>query len=1066
MRKSKFLILKVIETKKPILTGVLVFAIVALLTQLLAYQRHLIFKEAQDVKVIEEANSVRNQLVNSLSYSLSATKTLAFIVSKYGVPENFDSVAIAILQSNQYIDAIELTQRGIVTHVYPFEENKVALGYDVLGDNARSEEAMKSLQRNNLFFAGPFRLVQGYVGVVGRLPIFRGGDFLGFSVVIIKMETLISAGGMDRPNREFSYQLSKINPITGQEEFFLPGVKPEHQKFFSIDVPDGEWKLYVIPGADYYERSSWIVISLLGLMFSATAGVFAWYLARQPEKLNRLVKEKASEVVKLQRNAIITIERVSDAFLSLDRSWRFTYMNQKAGEIFDRDPQTLIGKHFWTEYPESVGQPFYVAYHQAMEEQRYIHFEGYYKPKDQWFENHIYPSPDGISIYLRNVTEVRKATQRLEASEKYFRTLIEKSTDAVLLLDKNQRIVYHSPSTTRITGYESHELHNRLSLGFVNPKERKYLGDLIESIKDKPGASVKATFPFSRKDGQTIWIGGTYTNWLQDTNIQAVVLNYHDITDRVEAEEKIKSANRFYNFTSRINQMMIHAETEQTVFEEVCKIAVEVGKFKMAWVGKIDQKKNGIVAVCSAGNVDGRFVDDIVSIDDPVVHAEPTASAIRTGAYVYCNDIENDESMKPWAKQALDSGFRAFIALPIRKGEKVIAVFHLYSDHAFCFDDNEILLLEEASTNISFTLSTLEHEEMRRAAEEQIEREKIFSDFIINALPGIFYFYDRNGKFLRWNRNFELVSGYSAEEIRDMHPLDFFQGDEKETLSTKITEVFERGHAEVIGYFTSKSGEKKPFFFNGIKVNFGEADYLMGVGIDVTERIQAEKNLVERTEEIQRLTQYLQEVREEERTRISREIHDVIGQQLTALKMDASWLRKRFEEQQMLDRVNAMIGLIDETIKTVRRISSELRPGMLDDLGLISTLEWQTGEFTKNTGINAVFSGNVSEDIDKNLATNIFRVYQESLTNVARHSHATQVETSIEVSDNFVKMIVRDNGIGFDPEEVRTKKSLGILGMKERARMFGGELIFTANEPSGTTVVLSVPMKTNKTVHA
>lgn len=1063
----KIAILLLIEPRKPILTGVIVFAIIAALTQLLAYQRYLIFKENQDQKVIEEANSIKEKLNTTIAHSLSATKTLAFLIREYGVPENFDSVAHHILQANTDIDALQMTRKGVITHVYPLRGNEAAIGYNIFNDTARNEEAFKALEKGRLYFAGPFTLIQGYNAVVGRLPAFKNNEFFGFSVVIIKLSTLISAAGMDSANAHFDYQLSKIDPETGIEQYFLPGVRPEERKFaFSVEVPDGEWKLYVIPRASFYEISSGIFISVLGILFSVTAGIFAWYLVRQPEKLNQLVQEKTAEVLKLRNSAVTTIERVSDAFISLDRNWRFTYMNKKAGEIFGRDPLGMIGKHIWTEFPEGVGRPFYLAYHTAMDEQKYVYLEEYYDPYDQWFENHVYPSPDGLSIYFRNVTETKKAAQRLEASEKYYRALIEKGTDMVILLDASRRIIYHSPSSERITGYAFEEIHNRFSLDFIHPSQHAYFHDLMATVMENPGGSVKAIFQFPHKDGHQLWLEGTYTNWLHDSSIRAVVFNFHDVTERVEAEEKIKAANRFYNFTSRINQMMIHAKDEKTVYEEVCSIAVDVGKFRMAWIGAIDRGERVIVPVSFAGYEEGYISGGkIISLDDPTISKGPTATAIRTGRYFYCNDIENDEAMRPWAKEALARNFRASIALPIKKNNLVVGIFHIYSEEKFCFDENEVMLLEEATRNISFTLENLENERLRRQAEKQIEHEKVISDSIINGLPGVFYLYDRSGRFLRWNRNFEMVTGYSSDEIREMHPLDFFRGDNRAIVAEKIGEVFKAGSAEVTAYFTSKSGALIPYYFNGTKVIFDNVEYLIGMGIDITPKVRAENELLERTEEIQRLTGYLQNIREEERTRISREIHDVIGQQLTAMKMDASWIRKRSEDSTITDRLSGMIALIDETIKTVRRISSELRPVMLDDFGLVSALEWQASEFQRNTGIRTTFINHLAEDdLEISLATNIFRVFQEALTNIARHSGATEVEAVLDRQNNFLRLTIRDNGVGFNEQDVKRKKSLGLLGMKERARMYDGQLVVAPNEPSGTVIILSIPIRTNANV--
>ena len=176
--------------------------------------------------------------------------------------------------------------------------------------------------------------------------------------------------------------------------------------------------------------------------------------------------------------------------------------------------------------------------------------------------------------------------------------------------------------------------------------------------------------------------------------------------------------------------------------------------------------------------------------------------------------------------------------------------------------------------------------------------------------------------------------------------------------------------------------------------------------------------------------------------------------------MDASWLSKKISDGNELirEKLAGMISLIDDTVKTVRRISTELRPGILDDLGLVDALDWQSSEFEKRTGIHCTFK-TVSSDLtfEKNISTGIFRVYQETLTNVARHAEATEVKTFLEKRDGRIVLQVSDNGIGFDNSEVKTKNTLGLIGMKERAKMFGGKIFIQSAVGKGTEVLLEIP---------
>jgi len=236
---------------------------------------------------------------------------------------------------------------------------------------------------------------------------------------------------------------------------------------------------------------------------------------------------------------------------------------------------------------------------------------------------------------------------------------------------------------------------------------------------------------------------------------------------------------------------------------------------------------------------------------------------------------------------------------------------------------------------------------------------------------------------------------------------------------------------------------------------------------DISERVQAEavlhesERLARSTEQLRELSARLQSVREEERTRISRAIHDELGQTLTGLKMDVAWLQSHLDPPQpaLLAKMEAMSGLIDTTIQTVRRISTELRPGILD-LGLAATIEWQLQEFQTRTGIESKFISDLEETIlDADGSTTAFRILQEILTNVVRHAEATQVEVTLEETAAFLTLQVRDNGRGISKSEIYSPKSIGLLGMQERARLRGGEVQLQGSPGRGTTVIVRLPLK-------
>jgi len=224
----------------------------------------------------------------------------------------------------------------------------------------------------------------------------------------------------------------------------------------------------------------------------------------------------------------------------------------------------------------------------------------------------------------------------------------------------------------------------------------------------------------------------------------------------------------------------------------------------------------------------------------------------------------------------------------------------------------------------------------------------------------------------------------------------------------------------------------------------------------------AQRRLSRSREQLRTLAARLQSIREEERSRIAREVHDVLGQALTGIKMDATWILAKLPEghTRLVARAKSMSSLIDSMVQMVRRIATDLRPGLLDNLGLVAAVEWQASEFQARTSLSCQVTSNLRDaSLDSESATAVFRIFQETLTNVARHAKATKVTVDLSEQQDRIVLQVADNGRGIDLAEVTQSKSVGLLGMRERAAILGGDLVITGAPGQGTTVVLSVPMK-------
>jgi len=230
---------------------------------------------------------------------------------------------------------------------------------------------------------------------------------------------------------------------------------------------------------------------------------------------------------------------------------------------------------------------------------------------------------------------------------------------------------------------------------------------------------------------------------------------------------------------------------------------------------------------------------------------------------------------------------------------------------------------------------------------------------------------------------------------------------------------------------------------------------------EIAERKSAEGEVRTSHEKLHNLSKHMELIREEEKKVISREIHDDLGQVLTALKMDVAWLEKRFQNNQksILEKTKSMKSLIDLCIKSVQKISTELRPGILDDLGLIAAIEWAAEEFHEKTEIKCEISSNIDEIVvDPDYSIAVFRTFQEILRNIYHHAHATKVNIIFKKDKNSFILHVKDNGTGITDKQINDRKSLGIIGIQERAKYCKGSVEISGSSNKGTTITLMIPL--------
>ena len=323
---------------------------------------------------------------------------------------------------------------------------------------------------------------------------------------------------------------------------------------------------------------------------------------------------------------------------------------------------------------------------------------------------------------------------------------------------------------------------------------------------------------------------------------------------------------------------------------------------------------------------------------------------------------------------------------------------------------------------------------------------------------------DANNKILRVNRAFTEITGYSNEEAIGKTPRILHSGRHDKQFYNNMWQILERDRfwsGEV--WNRNKKGDIYPEWLTITAVlgDDGQVTNYVGIFSDISERKAGEQQL-------RKLTAHIQTAREEEKTRIAREIHDDLGGTLTALKMETYRLSGKLSANEqtrpLLEHVEAMTQLIDNAVGVTRRVISDLHPTILDDLGLVVALEWQCGQFSKRTGIDCRLSGaedageNGEEGIlDKTVAINLFRIFQEALTNVAQHSGATGVKAEFQQNEEEIILTISDNGRGLPEGHVIAQTSYGLRGMRERVAQLNGQILFDQPPGGGLRVTVILP---------
>jgi PAS domain S-box-containing protein len=416
---------------KPVWVGLGMFLVLTILTQFLSYFWYQSARQAEMRRLNSQADATQERLQVTLNNCLSSTRTLAFLVEEHGVPADFDRVAQKLLRATPLVDAIELLHGGVITHVYPLGGNEAAIGYDILSDTVRHSGAVKARRTRDFFFAGPVKLKQGGIAVIGRQPIFIDGQFWGFAAGLIRLSTFLKASGIDaREDHDFTYQIARVHPENGSEEFFLPPKgSRSRENFATIEIPNTEWRLYVSPANPQQISTFALTFAAFGLVLSLLVGLFSAHMAAQPEKLSRLVKQRTAQLTTEKELSDSIINSLPGVFYLYDKNRRFYRWNRNFETVSGYSSAEVSEMHpldfFQGDDKARVGEKIDAVFKNGKAE---VEAQFYTKSKDKityyfngtvaYLNNNAYLVGMGIDITkrIRAESDIQNLNVRLQAT--------------------------------------------------------------------------------------------------------------------------------------------------------------------------------------------------------------------------------------------------------------------------------------------------------------------------------------------------------------------------------------------------------------------------------------------------------------------------------------------------------------------------------------------------------------------------------------------------------------------------------------------------------------------------
>ena len=626
---------------------------------------------------------------------------------------------------------------------------------------------------------------------------------------------------------------------------------------------------------------------------------------------------------------------------------------------------------------------------------------------------------DALERARQEIAERRQAEQAVLESESRWRSIFNNAALGIAVVNAKGQPVDTNPALQRMLGYSESELRGMSFVDFTHPDDAGRDWTLAAELFEGKRDNYEIEKRYLRKDGGVRWGNLTVTAIREGHPIRDLAIGMvHDITERKNAESE--------------NRSLMHVLGERV--KELTAL-------------------HGAARILQQDGIDTRTaLPRLVSLLPPAFqYPEVTVARLRLGQI---------EAVTPGFFESAPILRADFIAGDGHPGSVEVAYTETRppeSEGPFLAEERELI-----NTLADMLRTSYDQQQAQSALRESEERFRAIAETIPVSIL-IYY----SPKIAYANAANETLTGYTREELSRMDIWELVHPDMREAARARVDARLrgESVHPRFDFKFLTKSGQVRWAYSSSTPITYEGRPSTLGVILDITDRKQSEEQLRATSEQLRALTASLTSAREEEGIRIAREIHDELGSGLTSLRWDLESFDKALSGQDdalqlqaLREKIAAMMKLMDTTIGAVRRIASELRPSVLDDLGLAEAIEWQAQQFQARTGIVCAYERPAETfELDLEKSTAVFRIFQEALTNVLRHAQATRVDIAVREGTDDLVLTVSDNGRGITDDQKSAPQSLGLVGMRERAHLVGGEISIAGAEGRGTVLTVRIP---------